>query len=567
MRSDPAQDRQSQPRTATSAESSSPSRGQEPADGLVNILIVDDDHKNLTVLETVLDDPTYRLVRCSSAEEALLALIVDEFAVLILDISMPGMSGFELAQTIKQRRKTAYVPIIFLTAFYNDDQHVMEGYETGAVDYLHKPVNPVVLRSKVSVFVDLYRKNRDLGRANRALREEVAIRRSVEEELSRLNDTLEQRVAERTSALRKSEERFRQLADSMPQMVWTARRDGSLDYYNARWYEFSNFGPESFGDIANWGPLLHCDDVLRCRENWYKSVEMETPYHVEYRLWNRHMERYCWYLGRALPVRDEEGKVVKWIGTCTDIDDQKRLEEGLRRANQSLEEFAFAASHDLQEPLRNVAVYAELFRQRYGGNLNDEANVFLGIIVEGAQRMGRLVSALLEYTQSASGNEEEQAVRDIDPNAVLERVLENLDQAVTESEAAITSDPLPSVPIQEVHLEQLLQNLIGNALKYRRDDAPPRVRISAAMKDNEWWFAVQDNGIGIAQEYQSKIFGVFKRLHPNGKKYSGTGIGLAICQKIVETYGGRIWVESEPGEGATFLFTLPVKPSLHPGLK
>src|SRR3954471_15400047 len=164
----------------------------DSADHVVNILIVDDEPKNLTVLETVLDDPGYRLVRATSGEEALLALMAEEFAVLVLDVRMPGMNGFEVAQLVKERKKTARIPIIFLTAYYNEDQHVLEGYGSGAVDYLHKPVNPGVLRSKVAVFAELHRKERALHEANRALAD--------------LNASLDQRVHERTEALKASED-------------------------------------------------------------------------------------------------------------------------------------------------------------------------------------------------------------------------------------------------------------------------------------------------------------------------------------------------------------------------
>jgi len=178
-----------------------------PIDIPINILIVDDEPKNLTVLETILDNPGYRLIRAESADQALLALVVDEFALLILDIRMPGMTGFELAKMIKDRKKTARVPIIFLTAYFNEDQHVLAGYDTGAVDYLHKPVNPDILRSKVAVFAELHRKSREVEATNRALLAEVAERRRAEESLRELNDSLEQRVAERTEALRENDRR------------------------------------------------------------------------------------------------------------------------------------------------------------------------------------------------------------------------------------------------------------------------------------------------------------------------------------------------------------------------
>jgi PAS domain S-box-containing protein len=657
----------------------------------INILIVDDEPKNLTVLESVLDNPGYRLVRATSADEALLALIVDEFALLILDISMPGMTGFELAQAVKERKKTAHVPIIFLTAYYNEDEHVLEGYETGAVDYLRKPVNAAVLRSKVSVFAQLHRRNREIAMANRALVAEVEKRQRIEDQLRDLNETLEQRVAERTNALREkqlrlryaadaarltfvevdfpgggvqiaenfaavmgyvsqpaeevnfsrlaevllshvepqdraplklaldefgagkavsrldyrvmgndgmerwietewfldsdsdgtpvrgfltnlditgrkaaqkqlteTEERFRQLADSMPQMVWTAHSDGRLDYFNARWHQFAGSGTEQFGDFESWAPLLHRDDLKQATAAWDAALESGKEYRAEFRLWDRRTSRYGWYLGRALPVRDADGAIAKWFGTCTDIDEQKRTEEDLRRSNQALEHFAFAASHDLQEPLRNVAIYAQLLEKRYGAKLGDEAETFLQIVVEGAQRMGNLVSGLLAYTQTASFDPDETAAGVVDAGRIMEQVLRGLEGSMREIQATVTYDTLPAVAIKELHLEQLLQNLIGNALKYRKDDEPPRVHVSAVEQAGKLRFAVQDNGIGIAPEYKDHVFGVFKRLHAQGGKYSGTGIGLAICQKIVERNGGRIWVESEAGNGATFYFTIPV---------
>jgi len=176
----------------------------------VNILIVDDEPRNLAVLESILDDPGYRLVRATSGDDALLALMADEFCLLVLDVQMPGMSGFELAQMVKERRKTARIPIIFLTAYYNEDQHALEGYGSGAVDYLHKPVNPAVLRSKVAVFAELHRKERELERANRRLLAEVAERRRAEQRLAEVNASLDQRVTERTRELQASEARLRE---------------------------------------------------------------------------------------------------------------------------------------------------------------------------------------------------------------------------------------------------------------------------------------------------------------------------------------------------------------------
>jgi two-component sensor histidine kinase/CheY-like chemotaxis protein len=183
--------------------------------GIVNVLIVDDEPKNLTVLETVLDSPRYRVIRAESADAALLALLRHDFAVLILDVQMPGITGFELAQIIKERKKTSEVPIIFLTAYYNEDQHVIEGYDSGAVDYLLKPINPAILRSKVAVLAELFLKQRQLEDANRALSAEVAERRQVQQQLSELNETLEQRVLDRTEAHKQAEQQIRLLMNEV----------------------------------------------------------------------------------------------------------------------------------------------------------------------------------------------------------------------------------------------------------------------------------------------------------------------------------------------------------------
>jgi light-regulated signal transduction histidine kinase (bacteriophytochrome) len=226
----------------------------------------------------------------------------------------------------------------------------------------------------------------------------------------------------------------------------------------------------------------------------------------------------------------------------------------LRRANDDLEQFAYSASHDLREPLRTVAVYTQLLKRHFGDKVDSKAEIYIGHTVSGARRMETLMNDLLSYVQAARGADEQLTV--IDSNQVLHTTISNLQTAIQESGASIISDDLPMLPVHAVHLQQLLQNLIGNAIKYRSDTAP-KIEISARRSAQEWIFHIKDNGIGIDPQYAKQVFGIFKRLH-SSESYSGTGIGLAICQKIVERYGGRIWVESELGKGATFCFTLPV---------
>ncbi len=224
----------------------------------------------------------------------------------------------------------------------------------------------------------------------------------------------------------------------------------------------------------------------------------------------------------------------------------------LRRANADLEQFAYSASHDLQEPLRMVSTFSQLLQMNYAGKLDEQADVIIGHCVDGATRMGRMIRDLLEYTRAATISEAPSEIADL--NEALTAALTNLAASIEESKATVTHDPLPSLEAEPVHLQQIFQNLVSNAIKYRSQE-PPRIHVSAAQRNGAWELSVRDNGIGIEPRYQEQVFGLFKRLHTGGR-YSGTGLGLAICKKLIERYHGRIWVESQYGEGATFFFTL-----------
>ena len=259
-------------------------------------------------------------------------------------------------------------------------------------------------------------------------------------------------------------------------------------------------------------------------------------------------------LSRWVVERDEKGDVICILESNNDISVRVRMQEEMRRANQDLEQFAFSASHDLQEPLRSIKIYTELLGREFGGNLHPDAQRYMEYLRSGATRMETLVRDLLAYTRA--GRFEEPA-EPANANEALQAALSALSSAITEARADVTSDPLPTVRVHATHLEQVFQNLIGNAIKYRSPERIPEVHIGAKRQNGNWVFAVSDNGIGIEPEYKENIFGLFKRLHTSDE-YSGTGIGLAICQRIVDRYHGRIWVESEPGKGSTFRFALPV---------
>jgi len=238
----------------------------------------------------------------------------------------------------------------------------------------------------------------------------------------------------------------------------------------------------------------------------------------------------------------------------------RRSNEDLRRANEDLNQFAHSASHDLQEPLRSISIYSELVRRRLGATLDPEANSYLENLTNSAARMEALIRDLLAWSAASGtpGQTSGGADARADANDAFEAALLNLKTAVEDNSAVVTRGELPAVLILPVHLSQVLQNLIGNAIKYRRPEESPRVHVQAVRSETMWRFSVSDNGIGIDEKYTQQIFGVFKRLHTTDE-YSGTGMGLAICQKFVERAGGRIWVESQPGRGATFYFTLPAE--------
>ena len=259
-------------------------------------------------------------------------------------------------------------------------------------------------------------------------------------------------------------------------------------------------------------------------------------------------------LSRWVADRNEKGDLTRIVESNNDITERVRMQEELLRANQDLEQFAFSASHDLQEPLRSIKVYSELLEREFGGNLNPDAQTYLEYLRSGAARMVTLIRDLLAYTRAG---EFEEPAAPVDANEALQAALTALSAAVTEARACVTSDRLPTVKVHAIHLQQIFQNLVGNSIKYRSPERIPEVHISAKRQSGHWVFAVSDNGIGIEPEHKENIFGLFKRLHTSDE-YSGTGIGLAICQRIVGRYHGRIWVESEPGKGSTFRFTIPV---------
>jgi len=296
-----------------------------------SILMVDDRRENLLALEAILEPLGLRLVSVTSGTEALKELLLGDFACMLLDVQMPELDGFELATLIKQRKRSQHIPIVFVTALSKEDTHVYRGYSAGAVDYIFKPIDPDVLRSKVTVFVELWVKNRQL-----------------QEQAAKLH---ERELAELERA---SEARYRQLADAMPQIVWTSGADGGATYFNGRWFEYTGMTPEEAGPNA-WLAAVHPDDLASAVARRAQTLASGEPYEVEYRF-RAADGTYRWHLGRAVPMRDETGRIEFWIGTATDIHDRKIIEE--QRTFIVAAGDALARSLDYRETLSQVAELA-----------------------------------------------------------------------------------------------------------------------------------------------------------------------------------------------------------------
>ena len=379
-------------------------------------------------------------------------------------------------------------------------------------------------------------------------------------ELKNTNDRLEREVAERKHTERGLEEReatLRSIFRAAPAGIGMVC-NRVIKQANDRIFEMTGYSSgELLGQSAKMLYLTEEEFELVGQEK-YSQISKQGTGTVETR-WRRKDGEVIDVLLSWAPI-DPEDLSVGVTFTALDITERKRAEvdlaqktQELARSNAELEQFAYVASHDLQEPLRMVSSYVQLLARRYKEKLDSDADDFITFAVDGATRMQALIKDLLAYSRvGTKGNRFEPTHCE----AVLDLTLHNLQFTIEENSARVTHDPLPTVLADQSQLAQLFQNLIANAIKFRGDD-PPHVHIAAERHENEWLFSIRDNGTGIDEEYSDRIFEIFQRLHARND-YPGTGIGLAICKKIVECHGGRIWVVSDPGEGSTFYFTLPL---------
>ena len=501
----------------------------------LGVLLVDDKPSGLAAMEAALEGlgGDVETVRAPSGKDALRCLLRRDFAVVLLDVHMPVMDGFETAAMIRERQRSERTPIIFLTAYGPNEAQVTRGYSLGAVDYIFAPVRPEVLRAKVAVFLDLARKSSQVKRQADWLREEA------------------ERRAE------KLETRLRGLLDRLQVGVFRATPDGRVLEANRAFLtligspDASRVPRETVRRLLS-GPAGDPPGV--------RDIRLPGPGGED-----------RWVSASADPGSGADGLVD---GLLEDLTARKRAEEGLRaahaaledqarrleRSNADLQRFAHVVSHDLQEPLRVVATFIDLLERRLGGGLDAEARRCLDFVREGAGRMRDMVRALLDFCLLERS---EGRFRAAPCGEMVDRALEGLAAAVRESGAEVTRDELPVVHGDDLLLTSVFQNLLGNAIKFRRDGVPPRVHVGSARVDGEWVLSVRDNGIGLDPAACGDLFGFFHRL-PGSESYPGSGMGLAICKRILERHGGRIWAEAAPGGGAVFRFSVPLPPGGDP---
>ncbi|GAB4024368.1 hybrid sensor histidine kinase/response regulator [Spirosoma koreense] len=518
------------------------------------ILLVDDRPENIVPLKKILELHRFSVDTAGSGEEALKKVLKTDYAVIILDVQMPGMDGFEVANAISGFSKARDTSIIFLSAINTEKKFITKGYTSGGVDYLTKPVDPDILVLKVKTLHRLYEQQQELRATQDSLRKEIDVRRQAQEELAaRVQD-------------------LQTLLSSLPQMAFTVAPDGQLEYVNQHWFQYST-NPKAFPDT-------HPEDATWT--DWQQALASGTEFSREVRLRALLTDDYRYHLLRVLPIRKQE-VLVRWIGTFTDIHPQKQAAElleqqvelrtnelllkntELERTNHELQQFTWVVSHDLKEPLRKIQLLNDTIKEKFLKD-NPDAVSYLERSIRSSARMSALINDLLAYSRLSIT----ETYQSTDLNALLAELLLDFDDAISRTGATVTIDTLPIIDTMPSRMRQVFQNLISNALKFVKPGVPPVITIRGERIDSKELesspspqgafcrVVVQDNGIGFDEKFLDRIFVIFQRLHNHGS-YEGTGIGLAIAKKNIDKHHGLIWAHSQVGEGARFILVLPVK--------
>lgn len=513
------------------------------------ILIVDDKAENIFSLKRTLELNGFDVDTADSGEEALKKVLNNTYSVIILDVQMPGMDGFEVAQALSGYSKAKDIPIIFLSAVNTDKKFITKGYTAGGVDYVTKPIDPDIFILKVKTLDRLYKQNRELNAIRLDLLEEVEVRKRAE-------DNLQKTLKEHRSIL-----------ESMPQIAFTIRPDFDIEFVNEHWY--------AYADNAATMPAFHPSDQS-IYDQVISTVDQGQAIAAELRIKNKQTNAYRYHLLKLIPVK-QDGIVLKWVGTFTDIQEQKsdnellevkvkeRTEELITKnkeleiSNYELQQFASVASHDLQEPLRKIQIYCSIIKDRF---LNDDPEGMnnMNRVMLATKRMRELIDDLLDYSRLSINS----FFKKSDLGELVSEIIGDLELPIKEKDAIINVGPLPEIEVIPGQIRQVFQNLLINSLKFSKTEERPEINISAEVFRKEsddsgdyCRIEVSDNGIGFEEKYVDKIFAIFQRLNPR-EAYAGTGIGLAIVKKIIEKHNGTITARSQEGRGATFIMILPV---------
>jgi PAS domain S-box-containing protein len=504
-----------------------------------SVLVVDDHPANLVALEAILAPLGHELVLARSGDEALRHILQREFALILLDVQMADMNGFETASFIKQHPRSRHIPIIFITAVNRDAIHVFRGYSHGAVDYLVKPFDADILRSKAAVFVELYLRGEKLKLQQRLLHER-----------------------EREAAERRSQERYRRLLDAMPQCIWAADGDGKVNYWNRPGLAYCGLTAAAVQEEAFWD-CLHPDDRTDARAHWEAGLRSGASFERQVRLKRASDGSYRWHLARALPERDGDGAIVGWIATATDIDDQKRAEDALRKAIILRDDFLSVASHELRTPLTSlkleVANLSRIARKDGVGAGAPRLIAKVEKIDSQAARLHRLIDELLDVSRIAAGRLELH-VEPVDLAQIVNEVGHRFSDEAARAGSTLNIHAPDAVVGRwdKSRLDQVVTNLVSNAIKYG-DCKPIDVILEAG--DDRALVTIRDRGLGIAPTDHERIFGRFERA-ASTRHYGGIGLGLWIVKQIIDALGGTVTVESTPGTGSTFTVELPRSPDL-----
>jgi signal transduction histidine kinase len=538
------------------------------------ILIVDDQPRNLDALEALLAPMNCTTVRAQSADEALLSVLRDDFAAIILDIKMPDMNGIDLARLIKERKRSRDVPILFLTAHMLDETDALQGYGVGAVDYLSKPVNPDILRSKVGVFIDLFTKTRALNELNETLQGEVAEREKAQEALRLANEDLERRVQERTAALSRAHQRVRENAERM-RMAMEVAQIGAWEWQLASGEMTWSTDPEvlfSFpkGSLGAEGRLirsLHPEDTENVERAIARTRETGT-YQADYRI-VRPDESVVWVTERGRVVADN-GTPTRVVGISRDVtaereaaQERERLLQEARQAEDEAEhqsrlkdEFLATLSHELRTPMNVILGWLTILDR---SNPLRDASSAIAVIRRNAEHQAKLIEDLLDMTRLMAGALQLD-MNEVDVGALVKGTIQDLQPAADDKQISVTASVEPG--IGEVlgdakRLQQVLWNLVQNAVKFT--DPGGRVEISASRIDGYLRIAVHDTGHGIDPEFLPHVFERFRQQDASSTKEAyGLGLGLSIAKLLVELHGGSIQASSPGiGQGATFTVEIP----------